>query len=215
MTLPVITEENSLLEIREIVLLNDSIFPLFFSGNEDVVRPDMTMSGQQIKSGVVLLGLKLAGVFEVDALLHEMCHLIDIDDQRANKPAWGLKHGKYMAFGRGSWWEKKTSQAVYRELRVGAFQFNLGAYFGFYEDFTKFSEDYANDLWNMPTDTVSIFLSEQGKIFSKDYFVIAVSDKLREMVNKPEYSFDAIQDEWERKMEVLRNNFALEETQNV
>lgn len=215
MTLPVITEENSLLEIREIVLLNDSIFPLFFSGNEDVVQPDMTMSGQQIKSGVVLLGLKLAGVFEVDALLHEMCHLIDIDDQRANKPAWGLKHGKYMAFGRGSWWEKKTSQAVYRELRVGAFQFNLGAYFGFYEDFTKFSEDYANDLWNMPTDTVSIFLSEQGKIFSKDDFVIAVSDKLREMVNKPEYSFDAIQDEWERKMEVLRNNFALEETQNV
>lgn len=79
-------------------------------------------SGNPIRDGVMLFGWRVGPVKEMSGVLHEMAHLIEIDDERCHLPGWGLRLRQVEVPGHGMFTEPCTFQACAREIRTVAIQ---------------------------------------------------------------------------------------------
>lgn len=98
--------------------------------NIPIVVSDKIMGHDINEKGEVVLGLRCGPLsFDVCALLHELCHLVEIEPvSRIKQKNWGL-HFKKEVYVPGRYAricpEPETNQATLRELRVLAYQVNL------------------------------------------------------------------------------------------
>lgn len=84
---------------------------------------------------------------EIGTALHEMAHMVDIDDKRVRKPGWGLKTGNWVEFpSRYSpgFWEMQTDAGIKREVRVMAIQAVITEHLGFNFDYCEWAALLSN-----------------------------------------------------------------------
>lgn len=105
----------------------ESVLALF-KGHEDYL--DWCLDeGNRVKDGRMLLGMHLTSKRSVGTLLHEMAHLIEIDDGRCHRYGWGLEIREVEIAGQ-MYPEPLTFQCSLRELRVTAIQSVLSEHLG-------------------------------------------------------------------------------------
>ena len=109
--------------MKNLDLINDLFFkdrPISYLKNRE---------GQMIdNNNRYVLGLMAGPSCELQNLLHEMSHLVEIDRKRlVKKPptSWGLKPGKFWQIGTSWGYEPQTDQSVQREIRVWAYQHSI------------------------------------------------------------------------------------------
>lgn len=99
----------------EVPILPDRLIEMFLPH-----RPYLSWSGRlegsTIDRGRLVLGMRAGPNISINHLLHEMAHLVEIDDERCFAPSWGLRGKEF----------PRTFQATEREMRVGAIQIVLG-----------------------------------------------------------------------------------------
>lgn len=168
--------------------LLDTLKAEFFTSS--VVRAELSLEGQRIKDNAIVIGCRAGPSLIVTALIHEMCHLVEIDRPRMNQFGWGLSHGKYWEIGSHSGYEFHTNQSVLRECRVWAFAKNVQDAFGIQEDLEEVvsSATYLGAFHFMP-----------GK---------GDKEKLKSVANEvkkglPKYTFELFKKEWRERMEYL------------
>lgn len=168
---------------------------LFFAGNPVSAR--MTLEGSRIDAGGIVLGMRAGPVSEIANLVHEMCHLVEIDDSRMTVRNWGLHSTGYLAAiaaGR-PWFGPTTDQALRREMRVWAYQWNVTA------ALSLPGEKGIAELVR-PAVFVDGFMNFPGET-EKDRLA-AIAQEVEAML--PEYSFDRFCEEWARRMPVIRQH---------
>ena len=154
------------------------------------------MEGQR-----VIIGTRAGPKNQLYNVLHELAHFIEIDENRCNKPGWGLKYGKWVdnpfprPYSPAGWHEYSTDQHIRREIRVWAYQANLHQHFGLKVDF----EDLAEAALYLP----DFFLYVKG-IRSDKQRVLKVAAEIEFLAAQVQYSFPEIIKELERKRLKLR-----------
>lgn len=183
----------------------------FFRDSPIIV--DIHHEGQKVDGGIITLGCRAGPGINVSNLLHEMSHFVEIDDARIGQPGWGLRYGKYCYIPGCGWYEQHTGKSIRREMRVGVFQYHLGAELGFYADLEAFIEDYADTSRFLPSDALCAFAAEEncykpcdvvddGKIVDTKGACVKF---LRQLAVGPSFQFSVFQQEWARKNELLRS----------
>jgi hypothetical protein len=77
------------------------------------------------------IGLKAGPSYNIQNLLHEMSHFVEIDDSRTLKSGWGLKYGKWSDlpyYAGGGFYEFSSAEHIKREIKVWAYQYSLSQY---------------------------------------------------------------------------------------
>ncbi len=103
-----------------------------FKNSPLIISDDI--EGQRLDdNGDVVIGTRCGPLYNnLEALCHEMCHFVEIDERRMGQFKWGMKFGTgtglYNRFQEIR--DFNTAQATKRELRVLAFQYNLQVYLG-------------------------------------------------------------------------------------
>lgn len=98
-----------------------------------------------------LFGLRAGPSLSVSFALHELAHLVEIDDRRATMFGWGLDVPTQWVYDRLCA-EPVTNQATTRECRVVAYQALLGDAIGLKADIrdTVSALQYMPDWWHVP-----------------------------------------------------------------
>ena len=159
---------------------------------------DRKLEGQVVRDGVVVLGWRAGPDTDVRHLLHEMAHLVEIDDARAGEPGWGLRLGRWRSLMGHHWREFRTSAPIRRELRVGAYQFHMGASLGLYESRERFVAGYVRTTEFMPFDALCALAADLGV----DSVPEAARRTLEAHLDDPAYQ--AWEPEWWRKQRILK-----------
>lgn len=92
---------------------------------------DADVCGNSIKKdGTLVLGLQCGPDQDLDALLHEMGHFVEIYENRMMTYGWGLEYTSVVEVGGRLYEEPQTTRAIERECRVMAYQVHLKNYLG-------------------------------------------------------------------------------------
>lgn len=186
----------------------DEVMVLF---KDQAVLVDPAIEGQQIdKAGNVVIGTRSGPVYTIAALLHEMCHFVEIDEERMNTPRWGLGYSESCWFStpwdnyRAGFYEPKTIIGLKREIRVHAYQYGLTDYVRatneVFEDIEAL--EYLSDYPNIP-----IFVPDFKKRYGKNYDKSRkawLHDQLNELIKLPQYSAETFLAEWYRRNAILK-----------
>lgn len=155
------------------------------------VRFKWNTSQQVDRDGTVWLGGRAGPVRSVTNLCHEMSHLVEIDDERCGTPGWGLQVAQIKILDRICV-DTQTTQCTERECRVAAYQHNLLRWAGV----TRTPRYLVGSFTFLP-DFLNIFeRSDKHRLQWSEA-------RVRDLIDKPEYSIDAFMDEWRRKNRVL------------
>jgi hypothetical protein len=148
--------------------------------------------GQQVKGNNLLLGTKIGpNLHDLSALIHEMSHLIDINDKRVLKPGWGFFYGQSIEIMGRTYKEPVTYRASLRECKVLAIQQKIQESVGITADSKELIRplQFMNDWCLIPGKTDEdryTFLIERLNEYSKNI------------------DLEYILSEWNRKQEILR-----------
>jgi len=161
---------------------------------------DMWVS-QDVDKGTLILGEKEGPAFSFHALLHEMCHLVEIDDERICYRGWGLRIPYTFVLGQ-TCVEPKTLQATEREMRVLAYQMNLTEHLGYkFQDRSITSLEYLYDFWDVGWTHARRYIRRGYQVReekTKSWLCKQVY-KLRDV-----YTYKRFELEWERKVGLLK-----------
>lgn len=108
----------------------------WFAGRVGVAWDD---DGTRVVAGRLLLGCYSTLTDEIGILVHEMGHLVEIDDRRATQENFGLRYKRVVRlpptrYHHGLYAEPLTSQGVERECRVVAISTRILSALGWGED---------------------------------------------------------------------------------
>jgi hypothetical protein len=171
----------------------------FFDGHEDYLRWDREVQGNKVEDGCMLLGMRAAGEYSVGSLLHEMAHLIEIDDDRCHLFGWGLRTRKVTFRGR-TYSEPLTFQCSERELRTMAIQKVLSKHLR-----VRMDLNYWGPLITWLPDWYAHNFGESVSCNSPKWKRLVVAD-LRKRIEAVE--LDEVLVEWDRKANLLREVLA-------
>lgn len=172
------------------------------------VEAQFGVEGQAVEDGQLILGLRLGPVrgSVESGLLHEMGHLLEINDARILRWGWGFYYGPEQEIMGRTIAEPRTSQGVWRELKVIAYQKHLSDYYGMPLDLfravgaLRFVPSW---LW-FKRDVLPQALKEEIDYDAGEEAAITAGVALVEAWSHlPMYSFDAMQVEWDRKMAAI------------
>ena len=199
----------------------DAIGQDFFMPHDSVISIGLDVEGNRIRENKFTMGVWAGPQAEVSNLLHEMAHMIEIDDARCHIPSWGFKYGKtvYIA-GRMINEGMFTNKAIEREIRVFGIQIVMMNHYGIdnvhsYHTWDDHSE-YVSKARNFAEicDYIDGLLyyypkgwckEDKGKYTYrelKDYAFQAIMTRIEE--ETANWSMDEIMTEWDRKMQVLK-----------
>lgn len=158
------------------------------------IEIDEDIEGQSAYENRIKIGCRAGPSMCLSNLVHEICHFIEIDQRRMSKHGWGLKFGKRIEIpGYSVFYEMFTAQAIEREVRVWAMQKNF------------------SEAKNVKFDLEDIV--ESARFINCFGYVKGSSDKekfncIKDMIlmnaERPEYSFQALQQELLRRTAKLR-----------
>jgi hypothetical protein len=176
-----------------------------FLSKTKAVRYVPGLQAQRIgPDGTILIGNRVGSLTRDTDLVHEMCHLVEIDDARMRLHGWGLHYPTVVVAGQVCQ-EPTTMKMVARELRVIAYQANILAYIGATVSVRHLvsSMKFMPDFFYVPLE------DGRNKWEAKD---IAYRDKdasqLRWCKNRvetlrAEFTTDRFLSEWNRKIALL------------
>jgi hypothetical protein len=167
------------------------------------IKVDWRYDGKYILDNEMYLGGGIAGWSRPPEeacylAIHELSHLVEIDDSRALDPdGWGLKGGTYEStdpFTGRDYYEYRTDAHIQRELRVYAIQSQFSQYFGIPFDIEKAVLVLQRVVWG--------FEKLPGQSNSEK--ILWAISKVEELRQQPNYSLAAVIAEFERKKELFR-----------
>lgn len=174
----------------------------------DPIRIETSLEGQKVENGTIFIGSRAGPSSNLDNILHELAHFIEIDEKRMDQHGWGLKYGKWVdsPFPNrycSGWYELTTDKHIQREIRVWAYQANLLKYFKLPVDFQDLAEiaPYLPDLW----------LYKNGKTDKER--VANIARQIEDLAGQISYSFESIWNEVRRKTAILKLK-VLDKTKN-
>lgn len=185
--------------------------------NTNFVQFEEGFQGQNVlEDGTIVIGNRAgpttwADSFKIDNLIHEMAHLVEIDDARMRCHGWGLKVPEVFVFNRMCC-EPTTKQITERELRVMAYQLNVMDHIGVECD----TDDAVRALENL-ADTAFVPIEDGRQPYDGDYKDIQAeginikSSQQKWRVNevnrlRKEFTLERFIFEWKRKIEWLSAN---------
>ena len=173
------------------------------------VVPVIGLEGQRVTERAVELGLRAGPSLTIEALLHEMAHLVEIDDQRCTSHGWGFNYGKEVVVAGQSFFEFSNDASVRRELRVWAFQYALGTAVGAYEGFDAYAAEVGDTARHLALSALCHFLGRLGLEDGPfDFRVkVGVVAELRRLTQDESYSAAAFDKEWNRKLALIEAHF--------
>ena len=176
--------------------------------NDSPILISESIEGQEVSdTKVITLGLKAGPSYLVYNLLHEMSHLVEIEDHRMTKPSWGLKYGNLIQIILGQEYQNFTStQATEREIRVFAYQQHL---LNHYQIESSLSDQaklctYLGDWANV---CYGDKLNHHDKAKALRWVEAQIFEKMKI------YTLDRFNQEWDRKQIILKN-LAIDELSN-
>lgn len=160
-----------------------------------VVEYDPDVEGQRIRdSGAVALGSRCGpDAFDLPALIHEMAHLVEIDDRRVTHYGWGLRITTCVVVANRRYEEPVSIQAVRRELRVLAFQANVQYAVGMHRG----TDDLVRGLTFVPGFTLVSAWSDAERL-------VWCAGQIERMRHLDAYSYESFEREWHRKVGVIQ-----------
>lgn len=184
--------------------------------------------GKLVERNYLLFGGRAVSYHEPEMfnVIHEMAHLIEIDDARAITPGWGLQAGTWKEIpGLWSGREAQTAQCIEREVRVMAIQAVITEHLGFAVDYHEMAKLLANGAvpgyYYFRNKVGCDYEDEKGHSFIRN-------NNRVQRVKKPglahhicasvilslasSFSIQSIWDEWCRKQEVVAKLFIKKET---
>lgn len=177
------------------------LFDTFFAANCPVIVEE-DMEGQRIEENRLYLGMRAGPSQCIRFLIHEMAHLVEIDDARMLVRGWGLHLPKIYIPGRYSHMVPVpiTHQASLRECRVIALAWHLQNFLGIKESAREMvgSLEYMPDYENVVPYETGMSLNEIDNLRMN-----FLANKVIEYANKYSITFFVI--EWFRKMELLKH----------
>lgn len=134
------------------------------------------VQGQNISEDrKIIFGLRCGPLsYDIQSLIHEMAHFVEIDEKRMFKYAWGLKLPEKYVLGRRCI-EPTTNQPTMRELRVGAIQMNILEWLGEngYIHYDRYAYDwqskYVTELYSLD-EAIANFIRSMD--FMPDWYMI-------------------------------------------
>lgn len=160
-----------------------------FFATQDTVYIDETVEGNRPIGSKLALGTRAGPSKDFSNALHEMAHLLEIDDARCHLPGWGLKNTSRL--GQGPRYQK-----IARESRVWGIQVKLS-------QMTKI--DYSidemaslslwfDDIYGIP----NVNTSADAPSIVKEWIL---EESLK-------WTPERILQEWHKKCEVVKTNLA-------
>ena len=181
------------IDIRNTELLK-KIKDQFFQNSPILISE--TLTGQVVNNGIITLGC-MAGQHNasIEYLLHEMCHLVEIEDDRMTQPNWGLKFGSDIQTIFGTRVQNfKTTQATHREMRVWAYQQHLHELFGIEKPLLE-TVSVAKNMNDFCFIRFSLFQGDEPAALNW------VESEVKKMMNT--FSLARFSSEWTRKTKIL------------
>lgn len=184
--------------------------------NTNFIQYEEGFEGQKVlDDGSIVIGNRAgpssySESFQITNLVHEMAHLVEIDDLRMRCSSWGLKLPKIWVYDRMCV-EPRTNQITCRELRVIAYQVNVLDYIGEENSVDGITSSlvWLADTCYVPLEDGSMPYAE-GRTHKLDYDEIKASQQ-RWRVNevnrlRKEYTLERFISEWHRKIKYLNEN---------
>ncbi len=182
----------------------------------EFVKYKSGMEGQCVSNdGTIFIGNRAGPItwppsFNVSNLVHEMSHLVEINDERMRCYGWGLKLPEVWVYDRMCV-EPTTHQITDRELRVMAYQANVLQYISASYSVRNLVGplEYLADTTFVPMEDGSAPYGENRNRELNGSETKASQMKWRiNEVNRyrKEYTLDRFVSEWRRKMNWLSNH---------
>jgi hypothetical protein len=148
---------------------------------QDICLLDERLQGYDIREGQLVLGLRSYEDIKLENALHELCHLVDCEDDNIFKiPYWGLKVKRF----------RTTDQHIQREIKIFAYQQNLSPVFKIPFNLNKMAE-------------IAMFLPDADLFkYTKNKFKTLICEKASES----EFSSDKALAEVTRKLKIIKDN---------
>lgn len=179
--------------MKNLKLIHDK----FFKNNP--IKYKEKFEGQGIDDDRYILGLMAGPSCELQNLIHEMCHLVEIDKKRLikkPKSSWGLSLGKYWQIGTQWGYEPQTDQSVQREMRVWAYQHAISNALSLEEGSTK--ELVKSATW---LDAFFIYRYQTVKVNTDFEALSIMASQVEELSNI--YNYDRFCQEWHDRMKLI------------
>lgn len=110
----------------------------WFSGSGNIAVGAIEGVNHDAENGVVTFGYRKLHDASVSELIHQMCHFIEIDEERAAEDGFGLIYGTTAVSSSNQIVTKpRTTQASHREARVIAWQMTVMEALGMKPDLTQ------------------------------------------------------------------------------
>jgi hypothetical protein len=171
----------------------DFILNKYFKDSSIVI--DWKHEGQRIDEHSLVLGGRAGYEVCLTNLIHEMGHLVEIDDARIMEYSWGLTLPEVYLPGRYSRMAPTpaTTQACLRECRVIAMQWLLQNAIGI----TTSALEAVSSLQYMPDFFLAPGVSDQDKLdFLKEQMLEYAANK---------YTLEYFDTEWIRKVQLIKS----------
>jgi hypothetical protein len=155
--------------------------------------------GQRIRAGKLLLGTKIGPkLHELTALIHEMGHLVEIDDERVLRRGWGFSYGESTIVFGAVHHEPSSYSATLRECRVMAIQRIMQKSVGIESSIRELLSPlvYMHDWCLVPGRTANSTLPEVDE--ARFRFLTEYLENFAKTL-----SLESIMEEWERKQSIL------------
>jgi hypothetical protein len=170
--------------------INDEFF------NNSKIAINYEIEGQAILNGQIHLGSKAGPSNNVSNLIHEMCHLVEIDDNRLTAPNWGFKYGTEQSIMGKSFSTYNSIPCIEREIKVWAYQQNLHNLFNIKSTPLEFAK-----LIVYLGDFPMLAFGEKYQLNSQSKAIEWTESKIIETMKIN--SIDAFNLEWKRKINLL------------
>ena len=187
----------------------------FFQDSPIQVSSDV--EGMKVFDNVLFLGMRAGPWRCLTNLIHEMSHLVEIDDARVLKHGWGFTTPQIYMPGRHSYMASApvSIQPIRREVRVIALQWQIQNELGIHVNkretlsALKFMPDWCNVPSGLPGGYFDLPWEEQAKItVHTNEFRFAYLQAYMDECMSGKYNLSFFHTEWKRKNELLRSHRA-------
>jgi len=177
------------------------------------IRIGERAEGNPVEDGILTLGMRAGPQICLTNLIHEMCHLVEIDDERMLISGWGLRTPEVYVPGRYSHMASVpiSWQPIKREVRVIALQWQLQQSIGITGtkrealSAMEYMPDWCNVPCGRPENYDEMEWEERDVIrptFTENRF--ALLEKYMDECIAGKYTLTFLNEEWKRKTDLLR-----------
>jgi len=183
--------------------LKEIIQNYFAPHNEVIVKNNL--AGQKVIDNRYVIGMCAGPSKDIDNLLHEMCHLVELEENRLIKrppSSWGLSYGTFWQIGSRWGYETFTDDQVKREQRVWAYQLSL---------YSHVNNQTANFDNSFELVRSAVFLNSwlyyqpfEEKTYKNEDRINKLAEETLNMSNTEEYSYEKWLCEWNTRIKKLK-----------